>query len=371
MKVVKVRSPFVIEVTEAGQIGSKIELFIWRQGEVPPISPRYTLSKPSPDPTNVSNYYNISNFVKEFIDNIAPLYTDVPLGDYNENFALFKVKRYWNNAGTYVLIDTTEYVGVNGFTQYMDGLQYAVNSRVDLLFNPNIKNNYQIQNTYPTNTIQYLNILVEYKTLLDNLNITYNRIDGVTYSTAINFDNLIGVYLYRIPISLVKSDSAYVNGCSVTITLTPGDDVTPPIVFDPFYTYPICEPKYTPVLIDFINREGGWQTLTFYKAQTNNLSVKNSDYKLSPDNVNYTALRGQNKSFNFVGTQTIKVNSGWIDESYNELITDLLLSETVLLDRKPVIVKTQGTELKTKLKNRLINYEIDFEYSYNLINDAI
>jgi hypothetical protein len=111
--------------------------------------------------------------------------------------------------------------------------------------------------------------------------------------------------------------------------------------------------------------------LTFYKAQTNNLSVKNSDYKLSPDNVNYTALRGQNKSFNFVGTQTIKVNSGWIDENYNELITDLLLSETVLLDRKPVIVKTQGTELKTKLKNRLINYEIDFEYSYNLINDAI
>jgi len=371
MKVVKVRSPFVIEVTEAGQIGSKIELFIWRQGEVPPITPTYTLSKPSPDPTNISNFYNVSNFVKEYIDNIAPNYPNYVGWDYNENFALFRVKRYWNNAGTYVLIDDTYYVGVNGFTQYMDGLQTAVNSRIELLFNPDIKNNYQTLSSYPTNTIQYVNILVDFKNLLDVLNVTYNRIDGVSYPTPINIDNLLGIYLYRIPISLVKSDSNYVNGSSVTITFTPGDDVTPPISFDPFYTYPICEPKYTPVLIDFINREGGWQTLTFYKAQTNNLSVKNDDYKLSPDNVNYTALRGQNKSFNFIGTQTIKVNSGWVDENYKELITDLLLSETVLLDSKPVIVKTQSTELKTKHKNRMINYEIDFEYSYNLINDAI
>lgn len=369
MKVVKVRSPFVIEVTEAGQIGSKIELFIWRQGEVPPISPTYTLSKPSPDPTNISNYYNVSNFVKEYIDNIAPNYPNYIGWDYNENFAMFKVKRYWNNAGTYTLIDTTDYVGVNGFTQYMDGLQTAVNTRIELLFNSDIKNNYQTLSSYPTNTIQYVNILVDFQSLGDVLNVTYNRIDGVSYPTSINQDNILGVRLYRIPISLVKIDSAYVNGSSVTITLYP--DGAPPVAFDPFYTYPICEPKYTPVLIDFINRDGGWQTLTFYKAQTNNLSVKNDDYKLSPDNVFYTALRGQNKSFNFVGTQTIKVNSGWVDENYKELITDLLLSETVLLDRKPVIVKTQGTELKTKLKNRMINYELDFEYSYNLINDAI
>lgn len=369
MKVVKVRSPFVIEVIQAGQIGSKIELFIWRNGDPIPTTPTYTLSKPSPDPTNISNYYNISNFVKEYIDNIAPNYPNYVGWDYAQNYAMFRVKRYWNNAGTYTLIDTTDYVGINGFTQYMDGLQTAVNSRIKLLANPNINNNYQTLSTYPTNTIQYLNLLIDFQSTGDVLNVTYNRIDGVSYPTSINIDNLVGVYLYRIPISLVKIDNAYSNGCSVTITLYPDGD--PPIVLDTFYTYPICEPKYTPVLIDFINREGGWQTLTFYKAQTNNISVKNDDYKLSPDNVNYTALRGQNKSFNFVGTQTIKVNSGWVDENYSELITDLLLSETVLLDSKPVIVKSKGTELKTRLKNRMINYELDFEYSYNLINDAI
>jgi len=368
MKVVKVRSPFVIEVTEAGQIGSKIELFIWRNGDTIPTTPTYTLSKPSPDPTNVSNYYNVSNFVKEYIDNIAPLYTDVPIGEYNDNYAMFKVKRYWNNAGSYELIDTTDYVGVNGFTQYMDGLQTAVNTRIDFLFNNNINNNYQTLSTYPTNTIQYVNVLVDFQSVDDDLTIRYSKITGTPYSNPYGFSGLLGVYMFRIPISVVKSDANFVDGCEVELTLQPDGASA---ITQSFFTYPICEPKYTPVLIDFINREGGWQTLTFYKAQTNNLSVKNSDYKLSPDNVNYTALRGQNKSFNFVGTQTIKVNSGWVDQSYNELITDLLLSETVLLDRKPVIVKTRSTELKTKLKNRLINYEIDFEYSYNLINDAI
>jgi hypothetical protein len=44
MKVVKVRSPFIIEINEAGQSGSKIELFIWN-GSTAPATPTYTLSK--------------------------------------------------------------------------------------------------------------------------------------------------------------------------------------------------------------------------------------------------------------------------------------------------------------------------------------
>jgi hypothetical protein len=368
MKVVKVRSPFVIEVTESTQIGSKIELFIWRNGDTIPTSPTYTLSKPSPDSSNVSNYYNVSNFVKEYIDNISPNYPNYVGFDYAENYAMFRVKRYWNDAGTYVLIDTEDYVGVNGFTQYMDGLQTTTDTQIELLYNYELDNNYQSQNPYPTDVMQYLNILVDFQSVDDNLSVIYSRIDGVSYSATVDFNGLTGVYLIKMPISFVKIDANFVNGCQVGVYFTP--DGGTPINFES-KTYPICEPKYTPVLIDFVNRYGGWQTLTFYKSQTNNLSVKNDDYKLSPDNVNYTALRGQNKSFNFIGTQTIKVNSGWINENYSELITDLLLSETVLLDHKPVIVKTQGTELKTRLKNRMINYEIDFEYSYNLINDAI
>ena len=45
MKVVKVRSPFIIEVNEASAIGSKVELYIYPNGSSVPASPTYTLSK--------------------------------------------------------------------------------------------------------------------------------------------------------------------------------------------------------------------------------------------------------------------------------------------------------------------------------------
>lgn len=368
MKAVNVRSPFVIQINEPTQLGSKIELFIWYTGQGEPTTPTYTLSKPIPTTAQRLTSYNVSNFVKEYIQNINSNYTGWVAFDSFNNYVLFRVKRYWDNAGVYTLLDNQTYVGVDGFTNYMDGLQTVSTSRFKLLFDKTIKQNYLKEDTYPTGDMQHLNVLVELLNVGDLIRFQYNRIDGITYVQTIDISNTIGTYIMKVPISLVKVDGNFVNGCRVDIIFTPngGSPTT-----NSFYTYPICEQKYIPVLCDYVNSYGGWQTITLYKAQTNTLSVKNEDYKLSPNEVNYNPLRGQNRSFNFIGTQVLKANTGWVDENYNELITDLLLSEKVLIDKKPVIVKTQGTELKTKLKNRLINYELEFEYSYNLINDVI
>jgi hypothetical protein len=75
--------------------------------------------------------------------------------------------------------------------------------------------------------------------------------------------------------------------------------------------------------------------------------------------------------FNVNGSQSIKLSSGFVPENYSDLIQDLLLSETVLLDGLPVKVKTQSTTLKTSLIDRNINYEIEFDYAFNLINNVI
>jgi hypothetical protein len=69
--------------------------------------------------------------------------------------------------------------------------------------------------------------------------------------------------------------------------------------------------------------------------------------------------------------QSIRINTGWVDENNSELIQDLLLSETILLDLKPVTIKTEGTELKTSLNNKMINYEMEFDYSFDLINNVV
>jgi hypothetical protein len=312
----------------------------------------------------------VANFVKEYIDNIAADYPNYVGTDDVINYAIFKVKRYWLDDEVYTLLDTTQYVGVNGFTNYMDGLQVATDTKIKLLFNPDIKNNYEIQSSYPVDTIQYLNVLVEFDDINDLLTVEYENLAG-TYVATINIDgSTTGILLFRVPISLAKIDNNLIDGCKIKITYyndVPGTTT----IFDNIFTYPICEPKYTPVLCDFINRHGGWQTITFYKAQTNSVTAKSDEYKLMPNEVNYNPLRGQSKSFNIKGTQSVTLNTGWVDENYSELITDLLLSETILLDQKPVNLKTQSSELKTKLKNRMINYTMEFEYNFNLINDVV
>ena len=92
--------------------------------------------------------------------------------------------------------------------------------------------------------------------------------------------------------------------------------------------------------------------------------------KHSGNIVDYNPLKGQNKSFNINGGQSVKLNTGFVPENYSDLIQDLLLSETVLLDGKPVEVKTQANTLKTGLQDRNINYEIEFTYSFDLINNV-
>jgi type IV secretory pathway VirB10-like protein len=90
-----------------------------------------------------------------------------------------------------------------------------------------------------------------------------------------------------------------------------------------------------------------------------------------PSNVDYDPYLGVNKVFNNQGKQSIKCNTGWVDENYFELIQDLLLSETILLGNKPVTIKSKSMDKKTYIKDKNINYTIDFQYAFGLINDIM
>ena len=373
MKVVKVRSPFIVEIPPQGSshTGSKIVLTIWNVGETEPTSGvgYYSLSKNNPSLTQKTTSYNVSNFVKEFIENVKPNnynLTTTNAENVNE-YCIFHILTYWYNGTSYTSLSNEYYYGVNGFTNYLDGNQNPSTSKLILLANPNI-NNYYFKSAFTDLKMEYLNLLFD-KTTTDIFTLKYERIDGTIYSTTQNIlSGVAGIDNLKIPITPVIFNSNFVNGCKVTITMTPVSGS--PTIYT-FFSYPIEECKYTPVRCSFINRYGGWKDIIFFKAQTNSISVKGTDYKLTQQSISYNPSIGQTKTMNINGTQTIKLNTGWVDENYSELITDLLLSETILLDDKPVNVKTQSSELKTDLRNKNINYEVEFEYSYNLINNAL
>lgn len=350
--IIYTRSPYFITVDETGQLGSRIELRIWNGTGSAPTDATYTFSKPIASATQIENIYNISPFVKEYIDNVAPIYaageTDSTL-----MWANVQVKRYKETEEGYSLLDTTTYLGTNGYTAFTDGYNYTNASNTFMLLSDNSKEiKYDI-----TKAIPYVNVLISPESG-DVITATYKDLRGRN-ELVVGYTETKG--MLKIP--LTTTSVKYNKGNTLTISYNDTDFV--------YNVKPICEPKYSPVICSYINRFGGWQFLTFFKTRIDNINTKGTSYNQLQESINYNVSKGQSKSFNINGKQSVKLSSGFVPENYSDLIQDLLLSETVLLDGLPVEVKTQATTLKKSLQDRNINYEIDFEYAFNLINNVV
>jgi hypothetical protein len=138
-------------------------------------------------------------------------------------------------------------------------------------------------------------------------------------------------------------------------------------------TEEICEPKYPVQILWFVNKLGGWNQFAFFKASYNSIDVKNSDYSLMQKVVNYDFRKGQTKPFNINGNGSIKVNTGWVTEDYYEWIEQMMLSDTILYGASqiPVTIKTTSMQKKTILKDKNINYTLEFDFANKLINNIV
>lgn len=336
MKKIFIRSPYFIQVNEANQLGSKVELYLYNKGTTAPTLPTYILSKKVASTIQLENTYNIANYAKEFIKPVAPVTVSVPTEENVNCWAYCIVKRYTElTLGVYTLLDTETFVCLNGYNNYTGGYNNSITDDIVPLINTDIK-------LYRSTSVPYINVFLDTN--------DYNW-----YGNTSNFFSATTAGLWKLPVNYNTYEF--------------GVDGSPTDFY--FYSEQICEPKYTPITCTFINRFGGWQYLTFFKANLKSIETTSKDFNLLPSSVNYNVLQGQKRVFNQQGKQKIKCNTGWVDENYFDLIQDLLLSEVVLLDNKPAIVKSQSAEYKTHLKDKNINYEIEFEFNYGLINDVI
>jgi hypothetical protein len=359
MKLIFVRSPIVISVNESGQTGAKVKLYIWNKGDTIPTLPTYTLSKDIPTTTQTELNFNLSNYIREFIDNIIPISNRTTSDiETNEMWCNITVEKYKTVSGIDTLLTTDYYIASNGYGKYEDGLNGSpINSNI-ISLNDSTKKIYYYRDSgnYP-----YVNVFFDNSSTTKSIEFRWTPKTG----TVINETHSdTGIFNYTVPVALTSSD--FNNESTLTIL----DNITG-LKIDTFTIIPVCEPKYTPVECSYINRRGGWQFLTFFKAQTNTINTKGSTYRMMPSALYYKPAQAQTKSFNINGQQSVKLNTGWVDENYSDLITDLLLSETILLDGKPVELKTTSSDLKTSLKDKMINYEIEFDYAFNLINDVV
>ena len=140
------------------------------------------------------------------------------------------------------------------------------------------------------------------------------------------------------------------------------------------------ECKYEPKKITFINKFGILQDMFFFKKSVEKMTVKKESYKANTRNQynQYSISEHINREFNVVGNESISLSSGYLSEEYNEVFKQLLLSEKVWITNVsntdvqvlPLNVKTSNITYKTSLNDRLVEYTIDFDNSFDTINNV-
>jgi hypothetical protein len=137
----------------------------------------------------------------------------------------------------------------------------------------------------------------------------------------------------------------------------------------------ICESKYTPHRVYFMNKYGYKESLWFFKRSELSTKTKRDDYQ-SNNRISYSLgdkTIHQKKTFNLTGMENLKMNSGWVSEEKNESFRQLILSEYVWIDYEgqilPINVSTSDIDYKTRLNDKMINYAIDVEFAYGKINN--
>jgi hypothetical protein len=207
MNVISARSPFEIVINETGQTGSKIELFIWNKGTTEPTTPTRILSENIASATQTETNYNISPFVLEYISQTYVNYSTTPIVENNTDWCFARVKRYKNVSGTYTLLDNILYIGVNGYTSVIDGLNYDIAQSEDYcLLGVSSNDTYKIQ--YNT-LIPYYNFLCV-SSLYNDYRVDYYTSSGtLLLSSTILSGSAPNYFNYRIP--LAYGNSAYCN----------------------------------------------------------------------------------------------------------------------------------------------------------------
>ena len=139
----------------------------------------------------------------------------------------------------------------------------------------------------------------------------------------------------------------------------------------------VCEPKFTPYKVTFINRMGCFQDMFFFKKSVETFNVTDESYKrntVNTSSVTYSLNETQQQRYNANATKNISLNTGFINEDSNKTIEELFLSENVWIryDGKtlPLIPKTKSMTFKTSLNDKLANYTVDFEFAFNKINNV-
>ena len=337
------RSPrFISQVGTINQ-DVRVDLFIWNSPDSIPTTATISLSKPIPSSVVTTVNFDISPYIREYINFITfePMVTtavyekEAPVGEY----AYCTAKTYLDD----VLQTTNEFIAFDGYGYFLDGNNPTVPSVLndEGTFYINEGNNSEgsitiFDDSADVITVVYTNLRTGFVASIVTKTFDVACFPNI-HETFLGDGNRVDIY----------------RGITLEKTL---------------YFEAVCEKKYDVIKCDFVNRYGVWDRINFFKVSKSKFDVNSKEYNLMPSSLDYNVGSNIKQSFNINGNDSISCNTGWVNDNYGEVIKQLMLSEEVRLDNVPVKVMSKSTDLKLGINDKNINYKIDFAYSFNTLN---
>ena len=130
---------------------------------------------------------------------------------------------------------------------------------------------------------------------------------------------------------------------------------------------------YTPVRLAFKNRFGQFDFFNFYKRHDNQFNTEQRLYQpqlgtWQSSTLSYNQYQTRAQRYIVDATEVLVCNTDYIEEGYNELFKQLLVSDEIywMYDQnnnlvKPLTIRTNNLLFKTGVNNKLIQYAITFD----------
>ena len=139
----------------------------------------------------------------------------------------------------------------------------------------------------------------------------------------------------------------------------------------------ISECKHTPYEIRFKNKYGVEESLWFFKRSDQSISRARESYRANTIDAyaNDDLHLHTYKDYNVNARESLSLNTGFLEESFSENFRQLMLSESVyvMIDnvKLPVNIKNDELSYKKSVNEKLINYSIEIEFSYDKLNNIV
>ena len=374
---INLRSPYSVGTIQPLASYATLDLYIWT-GSVtsPPLTAQYNLRK-SVVGTGTEIFFELSELIRDYIDITFN-------GDYNGQAIWFKEIQTVYNASNVVIFtgSALTQLALDGYW-YFEEAQVATPSL--LISNRELfvleDNTFRVP-IYTSNNptiVFYKDGEIVSSEVVSGGSDSSVQIKYVSiYGDSVNWDTYQERILnengsYEDSSCLQSFFNSYSIGAVDKITVSDSNGI------ETIKVNVIEECKYEPKKVTFINKFGALQDMYFFKKSKEDLTIKKESYKsniISSYGL-YSKTNHVNRDFNVVGKESISLSSGYLSEEYNEVFKQLMLSEKVWVTEindlgeqvTPINVKTSSIAYKTSVNDKLVDYTIKFDKSFDTINN--